>query len=44
MDVEQLGRAGGITSSGQQVLKQLMEDGPGDHVFLLRLYKVPAHS
>ncbi|KAK9832232.1 hypothetical protein WJX74_003796 [Apatococcus lobatus] len=39
MDVEQLGHASGITANGQQVLKQLMEDGPGDHVFLLRLYK-----
>ena len=40
MDVEQLGQ-GGVTVAGQQVLKQLMDDGPGDHVFLLRLFKVP---
>ena len=42
MEVQQGGQAGAITASGQQVLKQLLEDGPGDHVFLLRLFKVSA--
>ncbi len=40
MDTQQGGLAGGINASGQQVLKQLLEDGPGDHIFLLRLFKV----
>ena len=40
MDAQQLVQAGGITAAGQQLVKKLMEDGPGDHILLLRLYRV----
>ncbi|KAK9868473.1 hypothetical protein WJX84_008357 [Apatococcus fuscideae] len=39
MDAQQLVQAGGITAAGQQLVKKLMEDGPGDHILLLRLYR-----